>query len=161
VTPARRTNCPSVHYAHGTDCTLRPGHPDIWHQTHHPDTGVLLRYRQALGTRHTQEWVPDLDSDESGATGEWTTLHHVQAEHAPTPTVPADLDRRIQGFISGHTNCGTDPATGWDRCACGMKVLPGQHGKHLARELSLLVRGYYDMGLAAGQAAATTEETPR
>lgn len=142
--------CPSRHYSLGVPCTLGPGHRDNWHQATHPDTGVLIRFRQALGARVTQELV----DTEDGSKGTWTTMHAVHPYADPTPTVPDNLDRLTTTLLGSHHSCGIDPKTRYERCACGTLTVLGGHRAHVGREASLLARGYYDVGHEAGMREA-------
>lgn len=145
-------HCPSIHYTLPAHCTLPPGHRDNWHETRHPNTGARLRYRRAYGTLHTQEWEPSDDPAEPDA-GEWTTRHHVLPQDAPTPTVPDDLDQRIKVMVDAHEPLTAGSSLYPVGCICGTwhnPTGPGVHERHVAREMSLLVRGYYDIGRTAG-----------
>ncbi|WP_327359716.1 hypothetical protein [Streptomyces sp. NBC_01304] len=140
--------CPVAHYSLATPCSLPADHPDTWHETFHPDTGRPLRYRTLLGTRHTQEWEFDDDPAAPDA-GQWVTWHYVTAETGPTPLVPEDLDQRVAVLLASHFltgQAGTD-----DECACGVRYPAGGYYAHLGREASLLVRGYFDLGLGSGR----------
>jgi len=153
-------HCPSTHYSLNVSCTLGPGHRDIWHQATLADTGTLIRYRRAFGARTTQEWVPANDPGEPDA-GHWVTLHVVQPEADPTPTVPADLDRRAAAMLSQHFETGGHrPATGESECACGVWHPALVPSRHIGREVSLLARGYYDVGRrdGAGEVARMLRE---
>ncbi|MFC1405779.1 MULTISPECIES: hypothetical protein [Streptacidiphilus] len=150
--------CQRAHYTLAAQCTLLPGHDGTWHQALHPDDGRLLRFRVTADVQQTQEWEPN---DDPGATnpGEWITLHYATAQTRFTTVVPDDLDQRGASLISGHFETGrtreTDTGTGTE-CACGTwyPASPyGAHSKHLGREISLLVRSYFDTGLHYGKAS--------
>lgn len=141
-----KANCPSRHYANNQECQLPKGHREIWHQTTHPTRGTLLRFRQALGTRWTQEWNENPDGD----AGMWVTLHYVSSENqgCDTPTVTEDLDQRIAAALSGHVNMmGFAGPIGC--CSCGVQFVDS-HWRHVAREVSLIVRVFFDGGREQG-----------
>lgn len=144
-----KMNCPSRHYANNQECRLPKGHREIWHQTHHPTRGTLLRYRQALGTRMTQEWNENPDGD----AGMWVTLHYVSSENQKcgTPTVAEDLDQRIASALSGHVDIRGSlwASDGVDRCSCGVRYRDS-HRQHVAREVALIVRVFFDGGREQG-----------
>lgn len=144
--------CPVTHYSLPAQCMLLPGHDDSWHRTVHPDTGRTMRFHTALGVRHTQEWASDDDPAAPDA-GEWVTWHYVAPETEPTPVVPPDLDQRVTSLVAGHhptsrVRPGQDGVE--SECACGTWYPIGRHDAHLGREMSLLVRGYFDQGLRYG-----------
>lgn len=145
--------CPVTHYSLTAQCTLSAGHPDIWHRAVHPDTGQTIRFHTVAGTQHTQEWSSD---DDPGAPdeGEWVTWHYTTQDVAPTPVVPADLDQRVAVLVAGHhpTSRVRSGQTGVEsECVCGAWYPIGRHDTHLGREMSLLVRGYFDLGLRHGR----------
>lgn len=146
-----KANCPSRHYASNQECRLPKGHREIWHQTTHPTRGTLLRFRQALGTRWTQEWVPG--DDTPAADGAWVTLHYVSSENqrCGTPTVAEDLDQRIAAALSAHVEPATwlRDANGASQCSCGAHYLDS-HRQHVAREVSLIARVFFDGGREQG-----------
>ncbi|WP_042422148.1 hypothetical protein [Streptacidiphilus anmyonensis] len=147
--------CPVAHYALGAPCTLTADHHDAWHQTVHPDTGQLLRFRTDRGALHTQEWEPDHDPGAPDA-GTWVTWHYVTPQVDPTPTVPDDLDQRADTFVSNHSPSGLTRIgqTGIEaECGCGAWYPNGRHSTHLGREVSLLARGYFDLALRRSGAA--------
>lgn len=141
-----KANCPSRHYASNQECRLPKGHREIWHQTTHLTRGTLLRYRQALGTRMTQEWNENPDGD----AGMWVTLHYVSSENQKcgTPTVAEDLDQRIASALSGHGAL-SDLRGPAQACSCGTRFL-GSHRQHVAREVALIVRVFFDGGREQG-----------
>lgn len=144
-----KANCPSRHYASNQECQLPKGHREIWHQTTHPTRGTLLRFRQALGTRWTQEWNENPDGD----AGMWVTLHYVSSENqgCGTPTVAEDLDQRIASALSTHVELAAwlRAANGASQCSCGAHYLDS-HRQHVAREVSLMVRVFFDGGREQG-----------
>lgn len=165
-------HCPSTHYLLPAHCTLSPGHRDIWHETTNTETSIRIRYRHVGGIRHTQEWVPD---DDPGApdSGQWVTWHYVEPEHEPTPVIVSDLDERMRSFLSGHTALGQirHGGTGLygieELCSCGTWFDSGSllsHNTHVGREVSILVRSFYDLGHREGLREAgrheSTEEQP-
>lgn len=150
-----RINCPSRHYANNQECRLPKGHREIWHQTTHPTRGTLLRFRQALGTRWTQEW--EADPQEGPDAGEWFTLHYATG---PVDTVLVeDLDDRMRGLISSHTALGQIRRGGTglygieELCACGTWFDSGSmlsHNTHVGHEVAVVVRSFFDMGREQG-----------
>ncbi|WP_329020777.1 hypothetical protein [Streptomyces sp. NBC_01601] len=145
--------CPVTHYSLPAWCTLRAGHPDTCHQTVHPDTGQTIRFHAANGTQHTQEWVSD-DDPEAPDAGEWVTWHYGAPDVAPTPVVPGDLDQRVAALVAGHhptSRVRPGQAGVESECVCGTWYPMGRHDAHLGREMSLLVRGYFDLGIRYGQ----------
>lgn len=160
--------CPNAHYSLPTECTQPAGHPGTWHETTHPETAVRLRYRNTLGIRHTQEWVPDDDPGAPNA-GLWVTWHYVEPEHEPTPVIVSDLDQRMRSLLSGHTALGQIRRGGTgiygieELCACGTWFDSGSllsHNAHVGRELSIVARSFYDLGHSEGlrEAARTNKE---
>ncbi|MFB7428738.1 hypothetical protein ACFC0K_36250 [Streptomyces hydrogenans] len=141
--------CEAVHYTLPARCTLPSDQPHPWHHVTHPVTGQPLRFRTPPGVRHTQEW----DSDNDPAvpeSGQWVTWHCVTPQTAPTPLVPDDLDTRAATLASSHEPTHlrrTGPDGPENQCACGTWYPAGAHAAHLGREISLLARGYLDLGL--------------
>ena len=150
--------CTTAHDQLPAHCTLTAGHPDLWHQTLHPQTGARLRFRSTGAVRHTQEWEPD---DDSGATqaGQWITWHY---SVGPTGTVVvSDLDRRAATLVSAHfptsrTRPGPDSGLE-EECACGSWYRAGRPDIHLGREVSLLARSFFDTGLRHGPGPRPTD----
>jgi hypothetical protein len=133
-------------------CTQSESHDDLWHRTVHPDTGQVIRFRTVPGAQHTQEWEPDDDPEATDA-GEWVTWHYTAREVGPTPIVPADLDQRVAALIATHFPTGGvrhGQAGIESECGCGTWYPISRDNAHLGREVSLLVRGYFDLALRHG-----------
>ncbi|MGW8768361.1 hypothetical protein ACWGN5_38450 [Streptomyces sp. NPDC055815] len=155
--------CPDTHYLLPLRCTQQAGHLGEWHQATCPDSGRILRFAVGAGVRHTQEWEPDGDLDDPEA-GQWITWHFTASDSDPTPVVPADLDARVAHVVTGHyptdqVRTGTSGTEA--QCGCGDWYPTLGHAAHVGRELSLLVRSYFDLGLRhhpAHPLPATPEE---
>lgn len=143
--------CGAGHYSLAAACAEPTGHDGAWHHTTHPDTGQRLRFQGGPGPRHTQEWLTDDDPDAPDA-GMWVTWHYAAASE-PTPLVPADLDERAAAHLSHHFPTGqvrNGPSGVESECACGTWYR--RENRHLGREVSIMMRMYFDNGL---EAAAT------
>jgi len=148
--------CTTAHYQLPAPCTLPAGHPDPWHRTAHPDTGQQLRFRHVGAVQHSQEWEPSDDPDASPDEGQWITWHY--ADGPVSTVVVSDLDQRAASLVSGHfptsrTRPGPDGGRSEEECACGQWYRAGRSDIHLGRQVSLMARSFFDMGLRYGQEA--------
>ncbi|MEV7123795.1 hypothetical protein [Kitasatospora griseola] len=151
--------CGSGHYQWTADCTLAVGHDGPWHQGRHPDTGVLIHFRATPEVEHTQEWSSWAPEDDRG---EWVTLHYRVSDRSSAVGVPADLDQRVLGVADCHVvTSRTRPGVGGqeEECSCGQWYPARRHYEHVGRQVSLLVRSYFDIGMKAGATAATAERS--
>ncbi|MFD4535644.1 hypothetical protein ACFWNL_18390 [Kitasatospora sp. NPDC058397] len=156
------TACTTDHYSVPARCTLSAGHPGPWHRAFHPGDGRTLRWSTAGGVHHTQEWEPDDDPGGAADAGEWVTWDYVAPRSGPGSTVSADdLDRRAASLVSSHFPTGRvrpGPAGVESECGCGTWYT-GHHNGHFGREVSLLARSFFDLGLREGAAAGGPART--
>ncbi|MET9396057.1 hypothetical protein [Kitasatospora sp. NPDC002965] len=151
--------CGSGHYEWTADCTLAVEHDGPWRQSRHPDTAVLIRFRGTPEVEHTQEWNSWEPEDDRG---EWVTLHYRVTDRTSAVGVPADLDQRVLGVAVGHVfTSRTRPGAGGqeEECSCGQWYPACRHYEHVGRQVGLLVRSYFDIGMKAGTSEVPVERS--
>lgn len=146
--------CTTAHYRLPAPCTLPAGHSDPWHRAFHPITGTELRFRTAPGVDQTQEWESYEDPGDPQS-GHWVTWHYAVG---PVSTViVTDLDDRAAALVAScfpTSRTRTGPEGGLEEeCACGQWYRAGRSDIHLGRQVSLMARSFFDMGLRYGQEA--------